>query len=406
MKQPLLNEQQSSATKNSVLFGAAFLMATSSVGPGFLTQTAVFTQQLAASFAFVIIISLVLDVFAQMNVWRIIAVSGLRGQEIANKVLPGLGYVLAAFIIFGGLAFNIGNVAGAGLGLNAMLGIDPVLGAGISALFAIFVFAVKEAAKVMDRVAQVAGVTMLGLMIYVAFKTTPPVKEALANTLWPEQLSIFAIITLVGGTVGGYITFAGGHRLLDAGVKGQEGLPDVTKSSLIGIGVTGVMRVALFLAILGIVSQGYVLNEDGNPAAEAFQYALGDVGIQVFGVIMWAAAVTSVVGAAYTSVSFIRTFHPFIEKYSNWFIIGFIIVSTSVFLFIGRPVLVLILAGAANALILPLALGVMLIAAHRKDIVGTYKHPKWLTIPGIFVVIMMAIFSVKTLMEEIPQLFS
>ena len=80
MKQPLLNEQQSSATKNSVLFGAAFLMATSSVGPGFLTQTAVFTQQLAASFAFVIIISLVLDVFAQMNVWRIIAVSGLRGQ--------------------------------------------------------------------------------------------------------------------------------------------------------------------------------------------------------------------------------------------------------------------------------------------------------------------------------------
>src|SRR5690625_815501 len=121
----------------NVLLGAAFLMATSSVGPGFLTQTTVFTQQLAASFAFVILISLLLDVFTQINIWRIIVVSGLRGQEIANKVLPGLGVVLAVLIVFGGIAFNIGNVAGAGLGLNAMLGVNPVTGAIISAAFAI-----------------------------------------------------------------------------------------------------------------------------------------------------------------------------------------------------------------------------------------------------------------------------
>lgn len=100
------------ATK-SVLLGTAFLMATSSIGPGFLTQTTVFTQQLAASFGFVILISLILDIVAQVNVWRIIAVSGMRGQEIANKVFPGLGVVLAIMIVIGGLAFNIGNVAGA-----------------------------------------------------------------------------------------------------------------------------------------------------------------------------------------------------------------------------------------------------------------------------------------------------
>ena len=139
-----LVKDKNKATR-SVLLGAAFLMATSSIGPGFLTQTTVFTQQLAASFGFVILVSLILDVFAQMNVWRIIAVSGLRGQEIANKVLPGLGVVLAIFIVMGGLAFNIGNVAGAGLGLNAMLGVDPIAGAIISAAFAIFIFVVKEA---------------------------------------------------------------------------------------------------------------------------------------------------------------------------------------------------------------------------------------------------------------------
>ncbi|HEY9569798.1 MAG TPA: hypothetical protein VIR26_03020, partial [Metalysinibacillus sp.] len=64
------NELMNKKNNRGVLLGAAFLMATSSIGPGFLTQTTVFTQQLAASFAFVIVVSLILDVFAQMNVWR------------------------------------------------------------------------------------------------------------------------------------------------------------------------------------------------------------------------------------------------------------------------------------------------------------------------------------------------
>ncbi|WP_231735069.1 NRAMP family divalent metal transporter [Bacillus sp. FJAT-29937] len=388
----------------SVLLGAAFLMATSSIGPGFLTQTTVFTQQLAASFAFVILISLLLDVVAQVNIWRIIAVSGLRGQEIANKVLPGLGVVLAILIVIGGLAFNIGNVAGAGLGLNAMLGLDPIMGAIISAAVAIFIFLVKEAGKAMDRFAQIAGGVMILLMLYVAFSTSPPVGEAIVNTFAPEQISIFAIVTLVGGTVGGYITFAGGHRLLDAGVKGIESLPEVTKSSVFGIAVTGVMRVALFLAVLGVVAKGLTI-DPANPPASVFKLAAGEVGFRMFGVIMWAAAITSVVGAAYTSVSFIRSFHPTIEKHKNWIIIGFILVSTLTFALVGRPVTILLLVGALNALILPLALGTLLVAAYKKNIVGAYKHPLWLTITGGIVVIIMSYLSIRTLIEQLPQLF-
>ncbi|MGA3598792.1 NRAMP family divalent metal transporter [Lysinibacillus agricola] len=389
----------------SVLMGAAFLMATSSIGPGFLTQTTVFTQQLAASFGFVILISLILDIVAQVNVWRIIAVSGLRGQEIANKVLPGLGVLLAIMIVIGGLAFNIGNVAGAGLGLNAMLGVDPIMGAIVSALFAIFIFIYKEAGKAMDKVAQIAGGVMILLMLFVAFKTSPPVGEAIVNTVWPKEISWFAIVTLVGGSVGGYITFAGGHRLLDAGIKGQESLSEVTKSSVTGILITGIMRVALFLAVLGVVSKGLVI-DPANPPASVFQLAAGNIGYRMFGMIMWAAAITSVVGAAYTSVSFIRSFHPNIEKYHNWVIIAFIVISTTTFALVGKPVNVLILVGALNALILPLSLGIILVAAHKKEIVGTYKHPRWLTVTGAIVVVLMGYLSIFTFIEEIPKIFS
>jgi Mn2+/Fe2+ NRAMP family transporter len=52
-------------------------------------------------------------------------VSENRAQDIANKIFPGLGIFLAILIAFGGLIFNIGNIAGCGLGINVLTGIDP-----------------------------------------------------------------------------------------------------------------------------------------------------------------------------------------------------------------------------------------------------------------------------------------
>lgn len=391
-------------SNRSILLGAAFLMATSAIGPGFLTQTTTFTEQLAASFGFVILVSIIIDIGAQMNIWRIIAVSEKRAQDIANDVLPGVGYFLALLIVMGGLAFNIGNVGGAGLGLNVLFGISPELGALLSGIFAIGIFLIKEAGKAMDRFAQIAGFVMIGLTIYVMFTAKPPYGEAVMKTFIPDDISYLAIVTLVGGTVGGYITFAGGHRLIDAGIKGKEAIPQVTKSAVSAIGIAFIMRIFLFLAAFGVVAQGFALNPS-NPAASVFQIAAGTVGYKIFGIIMWAAAVTSVVGAAYTSVSFIRTFNPFIDKNYQWFIVGFIAISTIVFVSIGQPAKILVLVGSLNGLILPIALGVMLIAAYRKKIVGDYKHPLWMTIFGIIIVITMAAMGIYSLLNGIPQLF-
>ncbi|MGN9863719.1 NRAMP family divalent metal transporter [Bacillus swezeyi] len=399
------NKKAKGASSNwTLLLGAAFLMATSSIGPGFLTQTTVFTQGLAASFGFVILVSIILDIFAQTNVWRIIAVSEKRGQEIANLVFPGLGYVIAFLVVLGGLAFNIGNIGGAGLGLQVLFGITPQTGAIISAVIAILIFVIKEAGKAMDRFTLIAGFVMILLTVYVAVTTGPPVGEALSKTVMPDKIDILAIVTLVGGTVGGYITFAGGHRLLDAGVKGKDSIPEVTKSSVSGIFITSIMRIALFLAVLGVVSKGLQINPD-NPPASVFQLAAGNVGYKIFGLVMWGAAVTSVIGAAYTSVSFFKTFSPKIKKNTNLIIIIFIIVSTLCFVTIGKPVNLLVLAGALNGLILPIALGSLLIGAHKKNVVGDYRHPVWLTIPGIIVVVVMAVMGGYTLINQIPKLW-
>lgn len=382
---------------SSVILGAAFLMATSAVGPGFLTQTTVFTKQLLASFGFVILLSVILDIFAQLNIWRILTVSGKRGQDVANETIAGSGYVLAALVSFGGLVFNIGNIAGCGLGLNVLFGLPVVYGALISAGIAILIFSFKEAGRAMDLFVKILGVLMLGLICYVVFASRPPLGEAALRTFLPLTIDAKAIVTLVGGTVGGYITFAGAHRLIDAGITGTERLSQVNKSAVSGIVLTAVIRFLLFLAAFGVLAMGLAI-DDKNPPASVFQNAAGEFGYRVFGIVMWAAAITSVIGAAYTSVSFLKTFSAGIEAKNNFVIIGFIVVSTIIFLLLGQtPVNLLVWAGTINGFILPVGLALILLASRRENIVGDYRHPIWLQIAGWFVVLVMFVFSLSTI---------
>jgi len=218
-----------------------------------------------------------------------------------------------------------------------LFGIDVKTGAIISAAMAISIFLVKEAGKAMDKFTQIAGFVMIGLTVFVAVASNPPVGEAISKTFVPDVIDPMAIITLVGGTVGGYITFSGGHRLVDAGVTGIDALPQISRSSITGVCVTGVMRIVLFLATLGVLAAGMKL-DPGNPPASVFKLAAGIVGYKIFGVVMWAAAISSVIGAAYTSVSFITTFSKKLEKNSRWLVIAFIIFSTFVFCVVGQPV--------------------------------------------------------------------
>lgn len=401
----MAEKKSDSGSAASVLIGAAFLMATSAIGPGFLTQTAVFTDKLKAAFAFAILVSILIDIIVQMNIWRILGVSGKRAQDVANEVLPGLGYFLAFLVALGGLVFNIGNVGGAAMGLNVMMGVPLIPGAIASAVIAIALFLNKEMGKAMDNFTKVLGVIMIAMVLFMVFKTQPPVAVALKETVLPSKVDWMTILTLVGGTVGGYITFAGAHRIIDAGITGMENLPKISSGSVKAISITGVMRYLLFLAILGVVATGAVLDPK-NPPASAFLIGAGQIGYRIFGLILWCAAITSVVGASYTSISFLRTLFGKVEQHSRYWIIGFICVSTAVFSTMGNPVALLIVAGSLNGLILPVSLGVMLLAAFNKKIVGTeYHHPKVLAALGWIMVVFTAWMGFKSL-TGIAKLFS
>ena len=80
--------------------GAMFLMSTSAIGPGFITQTTTFTDQLRAAFAFAILWGVIFPVLSE-------SVRGIR----STVSVPYYNFFLVAF----------------GLPLLALTGIGPVI---------------------------------------------------------------------------------------------------------------------------------------------------------------------------------------------------------------------------------------------------------------------------------------
>lgn len=370
--------------QSGILSGAAFLMAVSAIGPGFLTQTTQFTVELGASLAFAILLSILIDIGAQLNTWRAICLSRKRGQELAEAVVPGLGLVVTSIIVIGSFLFNVGNLSGCALGLNALFELNQNVGIVLSGLLAIGLFLLPHMLKGVDWFSKLLGAAMILITLYIVFATRPPIGEAALCAVMPSRVDVSMIVTLIGGTIGGYIMFSGAHRLLDGGVGGPETSKLVMRASILGIVVTGIMRLVLFLAVLGVVAAGSSISKD-RPVFDAFRAGAGELGYFLSGMVFWAAAITSVVGCSYTSITFLRVGNDPLRR-GRW-IIGFTLLGIMATLsvrwtgFQATPVL--IAAGRINGILLPVIFGVILLAAHSRRIMSDQPPPRWVSVVGI-----------------------
>ncbi|MDK9778315.1 MULTISPECIES: NRAMP family divalent metal transporter [unclassified Vibrio] len=390
-----IQSSENSWQKKAIL-SVAFLMATTSVGPGFLTQTAVFTNIYKIDMAFPVFASMFITFGIVMNLWRIVGVSGMRIQDIANKVAPGMGYVVGILLALGAVAFNFGNVSGSALGINVLTGVDTTWGALFTGVVGCLLFVVHNASKRMDQMARYLGLFMIILIAYVAMTSLPPMGETLSAAVMPTDIGslLLPTLTIVGGAVGGYYT--GAQRLVDIGLQGKDNVPAIKTAAWAGISIAVVIRILLFMAVFGVIATGATLDST-NPAADAFRQGAGEVGYFIFGLVLFVASITSVVGNSYMAISLIKTLFPIVARNEKAWCVGFIIITSLGTVTMNMPILLLMLAGLVNSIILPIVLGMMLVATRRKDIVGDYKHPAYLTLTGIAIVVVMAASSVTNI---------
>ncbi|WP_305423882.1 NRAMP family divalent metal transporter [Photobacterium leiognathi] len=387
---------QNTSWQNKAILSVAFLMSTTSVGPGFLTQTAVFTNIYKIDMAFPVFASMFITFGIVMNLWRIVGVSGLRIQDIANRVAPGMGYVVGILLALGAVAFNFGNVSGAALGINVLTGVDTTWGALFTGVVGCLLFVVHNASKRMDQMARYLGLFMIVLIAYVAMTSLPPMGETLQAAVLPADMSnlLLPTLTIVGGAVGGYYT--GAQRLVDVGLQGKDNVASIKKAAWAGISIAVVIRILLFLAVFGVIATGAVL-DTSNPAADAFRQGAGEVGYFIFGLVLFVASITSVVGNSYMAISLIKTLFPVVARNEKAWCVGFIIITSLGTVTMNMPILLLMLVSLINSIILPVVLAMVLAATRRKDIVGDYKHPIYLTVTGVLIVVVMAAASLSNI---------
>jgi Mn2+/Fe2+ NRAMP family transporter len=358
--------------------GAAFLMATSAIGPGFINNTSLFTRDLGASFGFIILAALLLDIVVQLCVWLTIGLKGRYAQQIAQEMLPGSGHALSLLIALGGLVFNIGNMAGCVLGLQILFDLPVPVALLVSMAVALPVLLVRRTGRALDLFGFFLGLVMITLMLAILTRLDVPVGQALVGTFRPERIDLPILLTIIGGTVGGYISFAGAHHLVDAGVTDAG---SIRRGAVRGIVITSLMRYLLFLAALSAVAAGAELSAD-NPAASVFAAGAGAWGEKVFGVVLWSAAITSVVGSSYTSFSFVKTLHPALPERRREFL-TLVITASALFLWVaGKPAQLLVFAGAFNGVILPFALLVVLGVIFRHRHLPEWRFAWWVSLPG------------------------
>ncbi|WJZ16969.1 hypothetical protein CGUA_01845 [Corynebacterium guangdongense] len=113
------------------------------------------------------------------------------------------------------------------------------------------------------------------------------------------------------------------------------------------------------MAVLGVVATGVTLSED-NTAADAFYHATGVIGLRMFGIVLGAAGLSSVIDASYTSISFITT-QKTAPKLRAGLTVTFIVACATAYLALNQaPQAMLIFAGAFNGFILPIGFAVVM----------------------------------------------
>jgi Mn2+/Fe2+ NRAMP family transporter len=114
-----------------------------------------------------------------------------------------------------------------------------------------------------------------------------------------------------------------------------------------------------------------------------------------------------VIGASYTSVSFLTSATGVSQVRRNWLVIAFIVVSTIIFMLVGEaPAELLVFAGAFNGILLPVGVGVMLyVAWRRRDLLHGYRYPAWLLLIGVLAW-MLCLYLAYAAIEPVGDLFS
>ncbi len=382
--------------------GPGALVAAGFVGPGTVTTCTVS----GASYGYTMLWALLFATFATIIFQEMSARVGIVTQKglgenirdrIHNKTLMWIAIVLVLIAIFvGNIAYETGNVTGGILGVQAVAPDIPL--AAIAVVIGIVGFAIMWAGsyKLIEKVLTGIVIFMGVVFLVTAFASSPDWGAVLAGLFTPQLPSndskgLLTAVGLIGTTVVPYNLFLHASGASERW-KDPEQVSDARFDTILSIGLGGLISMAILIcAAANIYGTGTTV-KNGADMAQALSPLLGDWATWLIALGLLAAGFSSVitasVSAAYATNGVLGWKKGL--KDMRFKIVWIIVLVAGVGMAIclgSSPTQLILVAQAANAILLPLIAFFVMFCANGKDL-GKWRNHTFANICGVLIIVL------------------
>ncbi|MDP9454676.1 MAG: manganese transporter [Actinobacteria bacterium] len=395
--------------------GPGLLVAAAFIGPGTVTTASV----VGASTGYALLWALVFSIFATIVLQEMSARLGVVSREglgealrttFDNPLFKVVAVLLVvAAIAFGNAAFETGNIIGASLGLQAILGLSTQVWAVIIGIGA-FALLASGAYRVIERALVALVIVMSIVFLVTAIMVRPNVGDFLGGVFTPSipPGSLVTVIALIGTTVVPYNLFLHASSVQEKwpeSVPTRQALAESRTDTILAIILGGLITLAIVSTAAAAFFGSGAQIESAGQMAEQLEPLLGPAAKYFFALGLLAAGLTSAItaplAAAYATsgaLGWERNLRsrPFQAVWAIIIIVGtiFAVVGTS-------PVAAIVFAQAANGVLLPVVAVFLLIVMNRSDLLREYRNGTVANILGAVVVLIVAGFGIFQILRAL-----
>lgn len=363
--------------------GPGMLVTAAFIGPGTVTACTL----AGAEFGFALVWALAFATVATIILQNLSArVALVRGQGLGEAIMEALpspslkwaaAALLAAALVLGNAAYEAGNVSGAALGLNAIIGGD--LGLPLPLIIGVLTIALLAAGNPNWLEKLLIGlVIVMSLSFLVALGVTRPDLGALLAGLVPTlpDGSLLTAMALIGTTVVPYNLFLHAASVRNRW-SGADGLDEASAESAISIGLGGLVSIAILATAAAALFGSNTAITDAVGMAKQIEPLYGELARQALGLGLLGAGLTSALTAPMATGYIVRELWPGAddaasERRQRWTMVAIAAVGTAVASLGIKPVEIILLAQVANGLLLPLVAAFLVWVVQSHAMMGKF----------------------------------
>lgn len=367
--------------------GPGALVAAAFVGPGTITTCTLagvnFGYALLWSLVFATVTTIILqEMSARLGIITQKGLGEILAEALSSSPLkwPLFGLIILAMYVGNG-AYEAGNLAGAALGIQALVGetdlIFQIAIIAISAMAAglLFLGTYKQIEKIL-----LALVVLMAVSFVATFVMVKPDLAAFGRGLVVPELpsgSLMIVIALIGTTVVPYNLFLHASAVKTRWNK-TENLSDARIDTIAAIGIGGL--ITILVAGTAAASAMAVGGEIASAAdmAKQVEPLFGAASKYLLGIGFFAAGLSSGIAAPLATgyiISEILGLKGGVTSFKFRLIMMSVILAGAGVALTGiKPVTIIVSAQFANGLLLPLIAGFLLFAMNRKSLLGAHAN--------------------------------